>query len=201
MQKLDAPSGWGNIMRSASVAILLVASLPAAAETCYIDPGGQYGKITMCVSSVLPPQGANSYGPEHMIGRSENENTAWCAGVTGPGIGETITEKLDCSYTARALSITNGYAKSDEAFRGNGRIKSAVIETSRGYKATMALKDTREPQKVSFPKSKIAWIKLTIADVYPDRIDVRQFRWRLPEPVAAIVTLEPAASFSIGRVN
>ncbi len=138
-----------------------------AAETCYVDPGGQYGKITMCVSSVLPPQGANSYGPEHLIGRAENENTAWCEGVTGPGIGETITEKLDGSYTARALSITNGYAKSDEAFRGNGRIKSAVIETSRGYKATVTLKDTREPQNVSFPKSKIAWIKLTIADVYP----------------------------------
>jgi hypothetical protein len=167
MQKLEAPSAGGSIMRSAFCAILLMASLPAAAETCYVDPGGQYGKITMCVSSVLPPQGTNSYGPEHMIGRSENENTAWCEGVTGPGIGETITEKLDGSYTARALSITNGYAKSDEAFRGNGRIKSAVIETSRDYKATMTLKDTREPQKVSFPKSKIAWIKLTIADVYP----------------------------------
>jgi hypothetical protein len=168
MQKLETPSAGGRIMRAALVAILLVASLPAAAsETCYVDPGGQYGKITMCVSSVLPPQGANSYGPEHLIGRAENENTAWCEGVAGPGIGETIIEKLDGSYTTRALSITNGYAKSDEAFRGNGRIKSAVIETSRGYKATVTLKDTREPQKINFPKSKIAWIKLTIADVYP----------------------------------
>jgi len=41
----------------------------------------------------------------------------------------------------------------------------------------------------------------TIADVYPDRVDVRQFRWRPPEPVAAIAALEPAASFSIRRVN
>lgn len=168
MQKLEAPSVGGSVMRSAFSAILLVASLPAAAaETCYVDPGGQYGKITMCVSSVLPPQGANSYGPDHLIGRAENENTAWCEGVAGPGIGESITEKLDGPYTTRALSITNGYAKSDEAFHGNGRIKSVVIETSRGYKGTATLKDTREPQKVSFPKSKIAWIKLTIADIYP----------------------------------
>jgi hypothetical protein len=41
----------------------------------------------------------------------------------------------------------------------------------------------------------------TIADVYPDRVDVRQFRWRPPEPVAAIAALEAAASFSIRRVN
>jgi hypothetical protein len=41
----------------------------------------------------------------------------------------------------------------------------------------------------------------TIADVYPDRVDVRQFRWRSPETVAAIAALEPAATFSIRRVN
>jgi hypothetical protein len=125
-------------MRIALGVIGLVATVSAAgAETCYVDPGGQFGKLTMCVSSVLQPQGANSYGPEHLIGRAENEGKAWCEGVAGPGIGETITEKLDGSYSTRALLITNGYAKSDEAFRGNGRIKSAVIETSRGYKATV----------------------------------------------------------------
>jgi hypothetical protein len=138
-----------------------------AAEICHVDSGGQYGRLTICASSVLAPQGANSYGPEHLIGRPENEGTAWCEGVAGPGIGESITERLDGSFTARSLSITNGYAKSVEAFRGNGRIKSAIIETSRGYKATVTLKDTREPQKVIFPKAKVAWVKLTIAEVYP----------------------------------
>ena len=41
----------------------------------------------------------------------------------------------------------------------------------------------------------------TIADIYPDRVDVRQFRWRMPEAVAAIAALEPAESFSIRRVS
>ena len=148
--------------------MFVAVGLPAAAaETCAVDPGGQFGTITMCVSSVLAPQGANTYGPLHLIGRTDDQHTAWCEGVPGPGLGETITEKLDGAYTARSLTITNGYAKSDEAFRGNGRIKSATIETSRGYKAAVTLKDTREPQRIAFPKSKIAWVKLTITDVYP----------------------------------
>jgi hypothetical protein len=159
---------WGRIMRSALIVIWLLVGGPAlSAETCIVDHGGQFGDITLCASSVLPPQGANSYGPEHLIGRAGNENTAWCEGVPGPGIGEFIVEKLDGGYVARSFSITNGYAKSDEAFRSNGRIKSAAIETSRGYRAIVTLKDTREPQSVKFPKSKISWLKLTIADVYP----------------------------------
>ena len=39
----------------------------------------------------------------------------------------------------------------------------------------------------------------TLFDIHHDRIDVRQFRWRAPEPVAAIATLQPASSFTIPR--
>jgi hypothetical protein len=155
-------------MRLMAVLVLLFYSNACAfaAETCITDPGGQYGKITLCVSSVLAPQAGNTYGPEHLIGRAENEGKAWCEGAAGPGIGESITEKLDGSLTARSVSIINGYAKSDSTFRANGRIKRAELQTSRGYKAAVTLKDTREPQSIAFPKSKIAWVKLTIAEIY-----------------------------------
>lgn len=39
----------------------------------------------------------------------------------------------------------------------------------------------------------------SIVDAYPDRVEVRQFRWRPPEPVAAIAALQPYASYTIGR--
>lgn len=39
----------------------------------------------------------------------------------------------------------------------------------------------------------------SIVDVYPERVEVRQFRWRPPEPVAAIATLEPSHRFTIAR--
>jgi hypothetical protein len=66
-------------MRSAFhglVLALAASASAAAAETCHVDPGGQFGKITICVSSVLAPQAGNTYGPEHLIGRAENDATA-----------------------------------------------------------------------------------------------------------------------------
>jgi hypothetical protein len=39
----------------------------------------------------------------------------------------------------------------------------------------------------------------TLFDVTPDKILVRQFRWRPPEPVAAIAGLEPFSTFTIER--
>ncbi len=41
-----------------------------------------------CVSSVLALQGRSSYGPDQVTGLGEG---AWCEGVSGPGIGQTIT--------------------------------------------------------------------------------------------------------------
>lgn len=39
----------------------------------------------------------------------------------------------------------------------------------------------------------------TLVDVRPDRMEVRQFRWRPPEPVEAIASLQPAHSYTIER--
>lgn len=39
----------------------------------------------------------------------------------------------------------------------------------------------------------------SIVDVYPERIEVQQFRWRAPEPVAAIAALQPSHRYTIQR--
>ncbi|MBB5684908.1 hypothetical protein [Sphingobium boeckii] len=39
----------------------------------------------------------------------------------------------------------------------------------------------------------------TLLDVTPERIEVRQFSWRAPEPVEAIASLQPFASYTIAR--
>lgn len=39
----------------------------------------------------------------------------------------------------------------------------------------------------------------TLFDVHRDHIEVRQFRWRPPEPIAAIASLQPHATFRIDR--
>jgi len=48
--------------------VLTACGAAAAAEVCYAIPGGQFGEMRWCVSSVLPPQAGNTYGPEHLSG-------------------------------------------------------------------------------------------------------------------------------------
>lgn len=135
-----------------------------AVETCHEQPH-QFGKSRICVSSVLPPQGSNKYGPDNLVGLTDDG--AWCEGAPGPGIGERITYTIDTPQLFRTVLITNGYAKSSEAFRRNGRVKRMRVETDRGFKKSVTLKDTSEPQKIVLPKAKMAQVRFTIEEVYP----------------------------------
>jgi hypothetical protein len=145
------------------VAVLAVTPAAAADETCHAFES-QFAKERICVTSVLAPQAGNTYGPDKLMATSEG---AWCEGVAGPGIGQSVTVHHDPRQLLRTINVTNGYAKSDEAFRNNGRVKKALIETDRGTKQTVTLKDVRESQKVTIPKGRVAWVKLTILEVFP----------------------------------
>ena len=71
---------------------------------------------------------------------------------------------------AAALSHTVHHQRlhrTADTFRRNGRVKRAHLETEGGYKTTITLKDTREPQRFRIPTNESRWIKLTIAEVYP----------------------------------
>jgi hypothetical protein len=59
----------------------------------------------------------------------------------------------------------------DADARNNGRVKKALIETDGGLKKTVTLKDTRASQPNVMPKAKVAWVKLTILEVYPGARD------------------------------
>ena len=134
-----------------------------AAEICH-SQGGQYADTRTCVSSVLSSQGGNSYGPDQVTGLGEG---AWCEGVSGPGIGQTITVHQKPAQVIGAMMIVNGYAKTPQTFRANGRVKRARIETSGGVTRTVTLKDTSEMEEIKVPPSRVTWIRLTILEVYP----------------------------------
>jgi hypothetical protein len=155
---------WIALAAGFAVIVAALAGGPArAAETCHAFEG-QFAKVKICVSSVLAPQAGNTYGPDHLMGTGDG---AWCEGVAGPGIGQSVTIHQDPSQVMRTINVMNGYAKSDETFRNNGRVKKALIETDGGAKKTVTLKDTRESQEIVIPKGKVAWVKLTILEVYP----------------------------------
>jgi hypothetical protein len=155
--------------RIAIAAIIALAVAPGgpppalAAETCHLAET-QFAKERICVTSVLAPQAGNTYGPDKLLGTGDG---AWCEGVAGPGIGQSVTVHLEPAQLLRTLHVTAGYAKSDESFRNNGRVKTALIETDRGVRQTVTLKDVRASQKIVIPKGKVAWVRLTILDVYP----------------------------------
>ena len=144
-------------------ALAVSAQVAAAATICHAQ-GGQYADTRTCVTSVLPSQGRNAYGPEQVTGSEEG---AWCEGVAGPGVGEAITLYQDPPMVIGSLSFVNGYAKNEQTFRANGRVKRARIDTSGGYSKEITLKDTAQFESIKLPPSRLTWVKLTILDVYP----------------------------------
>jgi hypothetical protein len=140
------------------------AAQPAAAAMICHAQSGQYAETKTCVSSMLPSQGANSYGPDQITGTGEG---AWCEGVAGAGIGEAVVIYQDPPQVIGSLVFANGYIKSEQSFRSNGRVKRARIDTSGGYSREVTLKDTSQYEEIKLPPSRIAWAKLTILEVYP----------------------------------
>ena len=138
-------------------------ALSAVQVICH-SYGTQFGEFLMCVSSVLAPQGKNSYGPDNLLGTS---NGAWCEGVAGPGAGQSIVFHSKPANMVGAVMVTNGHARDERSFRNNGRVKRARIETSAGYRSDITLKDDRRPQAIKLKPAQVEWIRLTIIDVYP----------------------------------
>jgi hypothetical protein len=87
-------------------------------------------KLVASASSVLAPQGAVSYGPEHATDR--DAATAWCEGKQGDGAGEWIEVRVEPALKRCKLegfALVPGYAKSQATWTGNNRLQSFRIGT------------------------------------------------------------------------
>jgi hypothetical protein len=120
-----------------------------------------------------------------------NSATAWVEGVSGPGIGQTLSFDLNpwyhdtsSGYLVEQIGIINGYAKNQELFQANNRVKRLRIASvalfdyygvsANGSAATdrttldFLLADTMEMQYIKFPKPLfMSELTLTILEVYP----------------------------------
>jgi hypothetical protein len=136
--------------------------LPRAEGICHHWGTELVSPAATCVSSHLPAQGGNSYGPDMLT----TDGAAWC--VAGPAIGQWVRDGYAEPVKLRRILITNGYAKSDAAFRNNGRVKRVTVETGDGVKASFALKDQREFQEIRLPRiARARWVQVTIEEAYP----------------------------------
>jgi hypothetical protein len=154
------------------VAALSIKSEPSAAPPvqgiCWTGRNGQFFRaIHYCVSSVLAPQGGNTYGPEHLARWEGNSTKAWCEGVPGHGIGDTVTIRIEGAVAFRRLLVANGYGKSSRTYANNGRVKTVEITADTGIRAMQNFPDRSDILPIDLPKLAQHWIQLKIVDVYP----------------------------------
>jgi peptidase M48-like protein len=122
---------------------------------------------TMCMSSVLPPQGNNAYGPANTL--DDDNQTAWVEAAGGHGIGEFITFVFDQPRLLNSVSLRNGYAKSDRIYARNSRVKRLRISASNGSRFGLRLVDNADWQTSDnlAQLGKVSWIRFEIEQVYP----------------------------------
>lgn len=138
---------------------------PKPKEDCATQ-NGQFAEVQFCVSSVLPPQGDNKYGPESFL--DTDSGKAWCEGVIGYGIGEGVTLRFKPAVRVQEFTFLNGYPKTEETYKNNSRVKLLRIQTSDGYAAVINVPDTKEAHKIKLPRAvKPQWVRFSIAEVYP----------------------------------
>ena len=159
-----------RMTRAFGLAALLIASASASAvraQSCaYNGATENFNQIAYCVSSVLTPQGNNTYGPENLFDFSSS--TAWCAGARGPGIGEMVSLRIDNGGPFRRFLIENGYGKSNETYIRNTRPRAVEIRTNTGLRFQHLLEDTRFEQMVYLPEpGAYETLQIRVIDVYP----------------------------------
>lgn len=137
----------------------------ALAETCDTFGAGQYyDAIHFCVSSVLVDKADRRYGPENL----NRDGAAWCEGVKGSGIGQSVTIRIDRGSPFKRLWVANGYGKTAKSFRENGRVARLKITTDTGLSTTVRLIDQAGEQPFNLPReAAFRWVKLSIDKVYP----------------------------------
>ncbi|MCD4784424.1 MAG: discoidin domain-containing protein [Candidatus Eremiobacteraeota bacterium] len=122
-------------------------------------------------SSTLAP--IKDYAPVNAF--DGDKTTAWVEGAGGYGKGEWLSFNLSEKnkqgksrlFYLEKFGIRNGYTKSEDLFRKNNRVKTAIIEFSDGTRKKIELKDMGEIQWFDVsPPVITGHFKLIIQSVY-----------------------------------
>jgi hypothetical protein len=127
---------------------------------------GQYAQTQFCVSSALAPHGDEKHGPENFV--AGDEKKAWCEGVTGYGIGESVTIRFKPAVRLQEFALLNGNQKNEETFKANSRVKQLRVQTSDGFAFVATLPDKPDAHTIRLPRpAKPQWVRFTILEIYP----------------------------------
>ena len=130
------------------------------------------GAITKADASSVIDQ--DLVGNEPIKAFDDNDSTDWQEGVDGPGIGEYLEFTFDKSYPVTYMTFKLGNwlpDKSDKYYWGNCRPKTLQIDSGNNS-WNLTFPDGKQEFLVQLnPETDISNIKITIQDVYTDRIE------------------------------
>jgi hypothetical protein len=134
------------------------ALIPPTGTPALIDPS----RIMVEASSALEPNGNLTYGPRNTL--DSDLETAWNSDTDDP-VGQTLTYRFAEPVELTALQFVNGYAKSDEIFAANHRLRSVLVTTDR-TSHSLSLLDTDDPQEISFDFGLTSKVELEVVEVF-----------------------------------
>lgn len=125
---------------------------------------------TYSASSVLAPQGSNTYVPSNAF--DNDMNTAWVEGAEGSGAGESLTWEAgpaEQNLVIDAIRLFPGYNKNSDVYYRNARPRTVRVIVNEGIDmGTVVLEDSfRLPQCIVFSEP-VSFVRITlvIEDVY-----------------------------------
>ena len=102
-----------------------------------------------------------------------NSRTAWAEGAKGAGVGQWIAFDFENEVTLKQVVIEPGYFKTDEIWRKNNRLKSAIVKFSDNSSRRFEFKDSMEEQKLDVGSVKTKSVMISIKSVYRGKTDSR----------------------------
>lgn len=140
---------------------MVTRAAPRFRGACSAGPGD----VSYCATSVLPPQGRNSYDQTKLF--DGKPATAWVENHPDSGLGETISLVFGRERQVAGLDILNGYSKDDRTWSNNSRVRGATITLSDGRSFAIELPDARDMNRFEFNRPiSTGSIEIRIDSVY-----------------------------------
>lgn len=143
-------------------------ALPIPKENIKIDNHFLTATSTSHLSSIVDGDKVYDYYPSKLI--DGDTSTAWCEGVSGYGVGESVTINISIPKTVSGLIIYGGLCKNDTTFKKNARPKEIKIKLSNNVQRVVTLSDgfKNQPSVINFENPiETQQITLEIVSFYP----------------------------------
>jgi hypothetical protein len=118
-------------------------------------------------SSVLPPEGEQSYEPEKV--KNFWGAQAWSEGAKGSGVGEWLELTPAVPKPLVAIELAPGMTKTEELFKANARPKKVLVELNGEKRFSFDISDLNEVHRIpilDYAKP-VKKIRLTFEEVWP----------------------------------